>query len=142
MKSNLLIVVIIIIVLVIWYTMSSRSYYTEVDTNPILRRIHRKFIALNPKYGVIPIKSGDSAYTDSKSEITICTHDPDTKNPYKECILDYVSLHELTHMITADYGHGEKFWSNFKTVLRSAVKKGLYDPNCKIPSKYCDIDDN
>ena len=140
MKSNLLlIVVIIILVLVIWFAAGPRSYYTEVGTNPILHRIHKKFQALNPEYGKVPLRAGDSAYTTNKSEITICTHDPDTKTPYKECVLDYVAFHELSHMISADYGHGPEFSRNFGTVLRAAVEKGLYDPNCVIPSNYCGI---
>lgn len=138
-RNLLLIVVIIILVLVIWFAAGPRSYYTEVHTNPILHRIHKKFCALNPEYCKVPLRAGDSAYTTNKSEITICTHDPVTKKQYEECVLDYVAFHELSHMISADYGHGPEFTRNFGRVLRAAADKGLYDPNCVIPSNYCGI---
>ncbi len=137
MKRNLLlIVVVIILVLVIAFAVTPRSYYSEVETNPILQRLHRDLKELNPEYGKIPLKSCDSAYTENKSMICICTHDPKTKKQYGHDILMYVCLHELTHMVCKDYGHGVEFQSNFGTILRAAVEKGLYDPNTVIPPDY------
>ena len=83
MKQNLLlIVVIIILIMVVAFTVSSRSYYSEVDSNPILQRIHQDFIALNPAYEVIPLREGSSAYPENKSVITNCLKDPDTGKMY------------------------------------------------------------
>jgi len=141
MKSNLLLVIVIIaIVLVIVFVSSNRSYYSEVGSNPILQRIHQDFIKLNPEYAKIPLRSGDSAFTENKSMITICLQDPKTKQHYPYCVLLYVALHELSHMVSKDYGHGKEFQSNFGVILRKAVELGMYDPNCQIPSTYCGID--
>jgi len=140
MKQNLLlIVVIIILIMVVVFTVSSRSYYSEVDSNPILQRIHQDFIALNPAYEVIPLREGSSAYTENKSVITICLKDPDTGKMYDYGVYQYVAFHELAHMVSKDYGHGKEFSRNFKTILNAAVEKGIYDPNTIIPSNYCGI---
>lgn len=140
MKSNLLlIVVVIILVLVIAFAVTPRSYYSEVESNPILKRLHQDLVYLNPDYGKIPLKAGDSSYTENKSMICICTHDPKTKKQYAHDILLYVTLHELTHMVCRDYGHGSEFQANFGTILRAAVEKGIYDPNTVIPQDYCGI---
>ena len=141
MKRNLLlIVVIIILIVVVVFAVSPRSYYSEVGDNPILQRLHQDLITLNPEYSVIPLRTGSSAYTENKSVITICTHDPKTKKQYAHCVLQYVILHELAHMVSNEYGHGKQFQTNFKTILQAAVEKGIYDPNCSIPSDYCGID--
>ena len=137
MKRNLLlIVVVIIIVLVIAFAVSPRSYYSEVDTNPILARLQEDLVALNPAYGVIPIKSCESAFTENKSMICIVTHDPKTKKQYDHDILRYVLYHELAHMTSETYGHDKRFTRNFRTILNAAVEKGLYNPNTVIPHDY------
>ena len=122
------------------FAVTPRSYYTEVDSNPILQRIHQDFIQLNPEYGKIPLRAGNSAYTENKSVITICLQDPKTKQYYPHCVLMYVALHELAHMVSKDYGHHKEFQENFGIILRKAAELGIYDPNCKIPSTYCGID--
>ncbi len=131
MKQNLLlIVVIIILIVVVAFTVSPRSYFSEIDNN---------FIALNPAYEVIPLREGSSAYTENKSVITICLKDPDTGKMYDYGVYQYVAFHELAHMVSKDYGHGPEFQRNFKTILNAAVEKGIYDPNTIIPSNYCGI---
>ncbi len=140
MKSNLLlIVVIIIIVLAIAFAMSSRSYDSEHDINPILKELHEDLCALNPEYCKIPLRSCNSAYTENKSMICICTHDPKTKKQYGRNILRYVLYHELAHMVSETYGHDSRFQRNFGTILRAAVDMGRYDPDTVIPADYCGI---
>jgi hypothetical protein len=140
-QNLLLIVVIIILVLVIVFAVSPRSYYSEIGSNPILKELHEDLEALNPAYGVIPLRSCNSAYTLNKSSICICTHDPKTNRRYPLGVLRYVLYHELAHMTSKDYGHGETFQRNFKTILHAAIKKGLYDPNTIIPHDYCGTTD-
>ncbi len=120
--------------------MSPRSYYSEVNDDPLLAKIHEDFKTLNPEYGIIPLRIGDSAYTQDKSVITICKKHPKTGKIYEYCCYLYVALHELTHMVTESYGHDARFQRNFKIILQAAVDKGIYDPTCKIPPDYCGID--
>lgn len=140
MRGNILVIVVIICLIVIGYfALSSREYQTEADTNPILDRIRRDFSRLNPEYGRIPLKAGKSAFTENKSMITICTHDPETGKPYHPNTLNYVANHELAHMISGNYGHGPEFIKNFSTILRKAACLGTYDPSMAIPSTYCGV---
>lgn len=56
-------------------------------------------------------------------------------------LLQFVSLHELTHIGTAGYGHGDEFWKFFKFVLVEATDSGLYVPKdySKNPISYCGL---
>lgn len=142
MRNNtLLVIVIIILIIVIIMVASPRSYYTEINTNPILSKIHEDFIRLNPEYEKIPLREGNSAYTENKSVITLCLKDPDTKQYYPYCVLMYVALHELSHMVSKDYGHGVEFQKNFGIILRKAAELGIYNPECKIPATYCGLNE-
>lgn len=54
--------------------------------------------------------------------------------------LFFVTLHELSHIITKEYGHPPEFWNNFKFLVKKAVDIGLYnyrDYNTS-PINYCD----
>jgi hypothetical protein len=60
--------------------------------------------------------------------------------------LTFVALHELSHIMTESIGHKQEFWTNFKFMLKHAVKEGIYEPidYSKSPEDYCGlmIDDN
>ena len=43
-------------------------------------------------------------------------------------ILQFVMLHELTHLGCISYGHDKEFWDSFAMVLKNAVESGLYEP--------------
>ena len=61
-------------------------------------------------------------YTINKGErIGICLDDTNENE------LFFVILHELSHVITKDYGHTDKFWVNFEKLISQAIKIGLYD---------------
>lgn len=55
--------------------------------------------------------------------------------------LAYVALHELGHVMTEEVGHTPEFWRNFKEIIRTAVRTGLYKPvDYKAhPEEYCGI---
>jgi hypothetical protein len=60
--------------------------------------------------------------------------------------LTFVAIHELAHLMTESIGHKEEFWDNFKFLLESAKKAGIYEPvdYAKSPVQYCGtrIDEN
>lgn len=43
-----------------------------------------------------------------------------------ENVMIFVSLHELSHIITASIGHGPDFWNNFGWLIREAEAVGIY----------------
>ncbi len=104
---------------------------------PMLRIVRANFKKLDPKFGKIPLYSGDGAYTDNKSVITLCLTNPETGEKYDINTIMYVALHELAHVISKGIGHGEEFMQNFTMVREKAEMLGFYDPHKEIPTTYC-----
>lgn len=125
------------LVVVAAFTLSKRSYYS--DKHPLLEQIRSNFTILSPEYADIPLREGDSAYTENKAVITLCLKNPETGKFYSMNTLMYVALHELSHIISKTHGHNEEFKQNFAKILRRAAKIGIYNPSIPIPQTYCGI---
>lgn len=136
-RTILIILSIALVVLIILYLISPKNYKNEY--HPILEQIRENFSRLNPEYANIPLRTGDSAYTEDKAVITMCLKDPDTGKYYDINTLMYVALHELAHVVTTSQGHGDEFKRNFAILLNQAAKEGIYDPNIPIPPTYCGV---
>jgi len=120
----------------IW-TLISRRYSTP---HPILDKVRANFALLNPEYADIPLRSGNSAYTENKSVITLCLVNPETNRYYDMNTIMYVALHELSHCLTHTHGHDDNFRKNFANILRQGAALGIYDPSRSIPTTYCGIE--
>lgn len=121
----------------------SRNYYSE--KHPVLDEIRRRFSIINPKYGNIPIKTGNKSYTENKTMITLCIVNPHTQEFYDMNTLMFVALHELAHVITkadGDQSHGKEFRGKFAHLLKIAYQKGVYNPTKPMPETYCGVDAN
>jgi len=94
---------------------------------------------LHPDYAKIPLREGNSAYTENKRTITLCLKDPETKKYYDMNTIMYVALHELGHIVSVTHGHNDEFKKNFSLLLRDAARKGIYDPRKEIPHTYCGV---
>lgn len=118
---------------------SSKSYYSSND--PMLSEVRANFAKLNPRYAEIPLRTGDSAYTENKEVITLCLVNPDNGHYYDINTIMYVALHELSHTITqpGEEEHGDVFKKNFADLLRKAAAIGIYDPRKPIPATYCKV---
>ena len=116
------------------------SFYS--DSHPILDKIRERFTIINPRFGKIPLKLGDKAYTEDKAVITLCIVNPHTNTFYDINTLMYVSLHELAHTLTkadGDQSHGDEFKGNFAKLLKEAQFRGVYDSTQPIPVAYCGV---
>ena len=53
--------------------------------------------------------------------------------------LTYVAVHELAHIASADIGHTDEFWKNFRFLLIEAVKIDIYKSvdYSQSPQPYC-----
>jgi hypothetical protein len=77
--------------------------------------------------------SKEIGYTVNKGDsVGLCLED-------NENALFFVTLHELSHVITKEYGHPPEFWKNFEFLVKKAVSLGIYnyknyDSN---PVNYC-----
>jgi len=89
-----------------------------------------------------------TAYSEDKGKkLAFCT--TTTKkgdNLIDENTLTFVGIHELGHVMSKTIGHNDEFWSNFKFLLKIAVKNKLYTPvdYKEKPKEYCgmEITDN
>ncbi len=138
MKQGVLIILIFSVALVATaWSFGSRSYFHE--KNATLDQIRANFAKIDPKYGEIPLRSGDSAFTENKEVITLCLVNPDTGKEYDMNTLSYVALHELAHVISTTQGHDETFKKNFALMLKKGAELGFYDPRKPIPIQYCRV---
>jgi hypothetical protein len=82
-----------------------------------------------------------TSYTVNKgSNIYMCIRERDENNRLiDENTLFFVALHELAHVMTISINHEEEFWTNFKFLLRHAIKNKYYTyhPYHVEPKKYC-----
>lgn len=59
----------------------------------------------------------------------------------QENVMMFVSLHELSHIMTESIGHTPEFWHTFAFVLREAAIIGVYEPRdfSEEPAEYCGV---
>lgn len=85
-----------------------------------------------------------AAFTLNKStEIRLCIRN--SKGGFEDINTSYfVILHELAHVMSLSYGHGEEFMNNFYYITHLASELGLYKPqNFKQnPKTYCGVEIN
>lgn len=95
-----------------------------------------------------PKKGEETSFVTNKGEkFGVCLR---KKNEDKDAIhdentlLQFVMLHELTHLGCISYGHGSEFWSWFRWVLIQAERYNLHTPiNYGCPGRnvnYCGLD--
>jgi len=72
-----------------------------------------------------------TAYSENKGEkLAFCLN----KKKHDDTVLidmntlTFVSLHELSHIMTSSIGHKQDFWQNFKFLLENAKVAGIYKP--------------
>lgn len=141
MQKGIIIIIFLFIFIAILIYNIAPKYYNQSD-NPILNKVRANYTLLNPDYAKIPLREGDSAYTEDKSVITLCLKNPHTLQHYDMNTIMYVALHELSHVLSPKWekeqeGHGEEFRKIFSNVLNHATSIGIYDPRKEIPIDYC-----
>jgi len=119
------------------------AYSTNISryshNNPVLDKVRENFGKIDVSYTKIPLREGDSAYTENKEVITLCLKDPKTGKYYDMNTIMYVALHELAHVLCESQGHGEEFKKKFEKILRHSAKLGIYDPRISMSPTYCGL---
>lgn len=69
-----------------------------------------------------------TAYSENKGEkIAFCLNNTKEGNNLIDMeTLTFVAIHELSHVMSIDIGHGDEFWTNFKYLLENAEDAGIY----------------
>ena len=84
----------------------------------------------------------ETSYTDGKGmSLAVCLRQ-DSKEFEDIEIINFVTTHELAHIVSVEYGHGYNFWYNFKILLQCAEKANLHTPINyeKNPDNYCGLE--
>jgi len=108
--------------------------------NPNVARLVEKY---NPKKVMETLPTSKyTAYSENKGEkLAFCLNKIKTENDnlIDEHTLMFVTIHELSHIMTKSIGHKSDFWQNFKFLLENAKAAGLHDPEDykKKPREYC-----
>lgn len=86
-----------------------------------------------------------TAYSENKGEkLAFClnkTKGDSSGDLIDEHTLMFVTLHELSHIMTKSIGHKTEFWDNFKFLLQEAESCGVHTPKDykKSPKEYCSM---
>ena len=85
-----------------------------------------------------------TAYSENKGEkLAFCLNKKKGENGelIDEHTLMFVTIHELSHVMTKSIGHKTEFWDNFKFLLEEAKSCGIHDPEDynKRPKEYCSM---
>ena len=86
-----------------------------------------------------------TAYSENKGEkLAFCLnkHNENNRKLIDINTLTFVSIHELSHVMTISIGHTPEFWENMKFLLEDAVEIDIYKPidYSKESGHYCGED--
>ena len=84
-------------------------------------------------------ENGDTSFVINKGkELVMCMKDREGRYHDMQ-LLKYVILHEISHIGSIEFDHGDEFWSNFQWLLKYLSSKGYYTPDdySKRPVEYC-----
>jgi len=106
------------------------------------KRLKRGF---NPKQFMETLPTSEyTAYSENKGEkLAFCLNKKkkDNTDLIDNHTLEFVAIHELSHIATKSIGHETEFWDNFKFLLENAKEAGIHDPvdYKKKTQDYCGI---
>lgn len=91
-----------------------------------------------------PLSSDNTSFVEDKGKLfAMCLREKKSgmHNFHSLPELEFVLLHELSHLATFVYSHGLEFWQTFKFILTEAKLAGLHEPiNYAIyPFDYCSL---
>ena len=119
-------------------------------TSPVRRHMVERLLTLYDPDSMIenaPIDTINTSYVEDKGKVfALCLREKASgRDEFERAdILFFVTLHELSHISNATYGHEPEFWQDFKILLQEAEQAGLYKPVDfrREPASYCGLDLN
>lgn len=113
-------------------------YQNNLPTKEISNTTYERF--KNCIIGETPNGEKDgAAHTINKTSMYLCIITKGKFNDENDAY--FVILHELAHVMSNSYGHGDEFKQNFDYIVKLAVKLGYWKPKNyeKTPVDYCGI---
>lgn len=91
-----------------------------------------------------PIGGVNTSYVENKGEtFAVCLREKESgKNRlHDDEILQFVTMHELSHLAVPEGDHSNRFWAVFKFLLAEAKEAGLHQPRnyAENPQSYCSL---
>ena len=110
---------------------------SELPTKKISQMTYDRF--KNCKIGEIPEKEGGGYTINKGTKMGVCLVTKGKFNDENDAY--FVILHELAHVMSNSYGHGDEFKQNFDYIVKLAVKLDLWKPkNYSVdPVDYCGV---
>ena len=114
-----------------------KNYNKDDRTHRLLNKFNSNNIteaSKNNKYTSYSVNKGE--------KIVLCLRSRDDNESLVDLnTLMFVTLHEISHIITVSIGHTDEFWKNFKHILKVSSQIGIYNniDYSKFPKKYCGI---
>ena len=114
--------------------------YEKLPDDERAQRLKRGF---NPKQFMETLPTSEyTAYSENKGEkLAFCLNKKkkDNTDLIDQHTLEFVAIHELSHIATKSIGHEPEFWENFKYLLENAKEAGIHDPTDykKETQEYC-----
>lgn len=122
-----------VVILIIY--LKTRGSRVEIKNDKTVLRLKEKLIPFFPELLRVEMVRSDSSYTIDKKKIFLCTKFNGVE--YDDNMLIYVILHELSHVLCKEIGHGEQFQHIFQGLLSRAELYNLFDPTKPRDENYC-----
>lgn len=119
---------------------AKKLIHSMSQNNVPTQQIAKKTYARSKKLVIHECPDGSAGYTINKGiSMCICCEKNNVCNSFEDAF--FVVLHELAHVMSDEYGHGEEFKNNFDIIIKYAVKIGLYIPKdyAKNNVEYCGV---
>jgi hypothetical protein len=134
-----------VIALVFWISRNQEPFCNTkecVIDNSTLDHLKNILKTLVPEATNYSIQPGKESVTVNKENIYICMRNPNNGELYSFDILLYVTLHELSHVMSKTYStksHNDEFQTNFKKLLDRAYEKNFLPREVNVPDDYCKV---
>lgn len=116
---------------------------SKFSTLPCVKRLTARYKGDADRMTESTPDSKYTSYSVNKGEkIYFCLRQRGTREELvQENIMMFVSLHELSHIMTESVGHTPEFWHTFAFVLREAAAIDVYQPRdfSDEPAEYCGV---
>ena len=84
-----------------------------------------------PKIKIREVSPGEpeAAYVLNKGpDMRFCVQNKETEIGEKDNLMMFVAIHEMAHIMSDSFGHGQEFLNNFKGLLDIATKNQIVNP--------------
>lgn len=125
-----------------WFDQNADPEVTQFGIKQFVIRLMNKYNPDSLRENK-PISTSQTSFVNGKGrDVAFCLRKNINGDYHRDFgLIQFVALHELTHIGTSGYGHGDEFWNYFKFVITEAKEAGIHIPvdYSKNPTNYCGL---